>query len=241
MFGCLPLRILFDTGATHCFIAEKCVAKLKLACADCPSLFVRFPDGARIRTGREVLGCPLHIGECEWPSDIIVMPLRTDDIILGMNFLSHYRAVIDLRTRTVTLLASDGSEHQVWGRDPKRNGALISAVRAARLIDQGCTGFWCYAVTADSERPSISEVPVVRDFADVFPDEVPGLPPQRDIDFAIELEPGTRPISRAPYRMAPSEMAELKTRLEELAEKGYIRPSASPWGAPVLFVKKKDG
>ena len=115
MFRGLSLRILFDTGATHCFIAEKCVAKLRLACADCPSMFVRFPDGARIRTGREVLGCPLRIGECEWPSDLIVMPLQTDDIILGMNFLSHYRAVIDLRTRTVTLSASDGSEHQVWG------------------------------------------------------------------------------------------------------------------------------
>ena len=141
----------------------------------------------------------------------------------------------------MTLLASDGSEHQVWGRDPKRNEALVSAVRAARLIDQGCVGYWCYVVAATSERPSVADVPVVSEFADVFPEEISGLPLQRDIDFAIELEPGTRPISRAPYRMAPSEMAELKTQLEDLAEKGYIRPSASRWGAPVLFVKKKDG
>ena len=80
----------------------------------------------------------------------------------------------------------------------------------------------------------MSEVPVVCDFADVFPDELPGLPPQRDLDFAIELEPGTRPISRAPYRLAPSEMAELKAQLEELADKGYIRPSVLPWGASPL-------
>ena len=81
----------------------------------------------------------------------------------------------------------------------------------------------------------------MRDFEDGFLEEMKGLPPHREVDFTIELEPGTRPISRAPYRMAPSEMAELKTQLEDLVEKGYIRPCASPWGAPVLFVQKKDG
>ena len=235
------LAILFDTGATHCFIAESCVARLSLSCTRGPTYIVGMPDGARTRTCREILGCPVRIGEREWPADLIVLRLRTYDVILGMDFMDHYGAIINLRTRTVSILAEDGSEHQVWGSDPKRNGAMISAVRAARLIDQGCTGFWCYALEVDRDRPSISDVPIVRDFADVFPDDLPGLPPPREVDFAIELEPGTRPISRVPYRMAPTEMAELKAQLEELAGKGYIRPSASPWGAPVLFVKKKDG
>ncbi|KAL4014562.1 hypothetical protein IC575_026769 [Cucumis melo] len=83
--------------------------------------------------------------------------------------------------------------------------------------------------------------PVVRDYPDVFPEELPGLPPHREVEFAIELEPGTIPISRAPYRMAPAELKELKVQLQELLDKGFIRPSVSPWGAPVLFVKKKDG
>ncbi|KAA0052060.1 retrotransposon protein, putative, Ty3-gypsy subclass [Cucumis melo var. makuwa] len=82
---------------------------------------------------------------------------------------------------------------------------------------------------------------VVREYPDVFPDELPELPPPREIDFAIELEPNTTPISRAPYRMAPAELKELKVQLQELLDKGFIRPSVSPWGAPVLFVKKKDG
>ena len=77
--------------------------------------------------------------------------------------------------------------------------------------------------------------------SDVFPDELPGLPPDREIEFAIDLAPGTEPVSKAPYRMAPVEMKELATQLQELLEKGVIRPSVSPWGAPVLFVKKKDG
>ena len=75
----------------------------------------------------------------------------------------------------------------------------------------------------------------------MFPDDLPGLPPDREIEFNIDLQPGITPISQAPYRMAPAELKELKVQLQDLLDKGYIRPSVSPWGAPVLFVKKKDG
>ncbi|KAL0448539.1 UNVERIFIED_CONTAM: Transposon Ty3-G Gag-Pol polyprotein [Sesamum latifolium] len=97
------------------------------------------------------------------------------------------------------------------------------------------------APTAPEVSPGVLEVPVVREFPDVFPEELPGLPPHREVDFEIETIPGAAPISIAPYRMAPSELKELKKQLEELLDKGFIRPSISPWGAPVLFVKKKDG
>nr|GFD57779.1 putative reverse transcriptase domain-containing protein [Tanacetum cinerariifolium] len=82
---------------------------------------------------------------------------------------------------------------------------------------------------------------IVSEFPDVFPDELPGIPPVREVEFNIELTPGLEPISKAPYRMAPIELKELKDQLQELLERGFIRPSVSPWGAPVLFVKKKDG
>ena len=87
----------------------------------------------------------------------------------------------------------------------------------------------------------LEDVPVVRDFLDVFPDDLLGLPPEREIDFPIDLVPDTSPISLPPYRMSPIELKELKTQLQELVDGGFIRPSISPWGAPVLFVKKKDG
>ena len=89
--------------------------------------------------------------------------------------------------------------------------------------------------------PDLEDIPVVRDFPDVFPEELLGMPPDRAVEFIVDLKPGTAPISRRPYRMAPHELAELKTQLDASLAKGFIRPSSSPWGCPVLFVTKKDG
>ena len=91
------------------------------------------------------------------------------------------------------------------------------------------------------EAKSLEEVPVVNEYPDVFPEELHGMPPDRDVEFVIDLVPGTAPIAKRPYRMAASELAELKKQLEELQRIAFIRPSSSPWGAPVLFVKKNDG
>ncbi|GKG51502.1 hypothetical protein Tco_0541886, partial [Tanacetum coccineum] len=87
----------------------------------------------------------------------------------------------------------------------------------------------------------LEDVPVIRDFPEVFPEDLPGLLPPRQVEFRIDLIRGAAPVARVPYRLAPSEMKELSKQLQELLEKGFIRPSTSPWGAPVLFVKKKDG
>ena len=86
----------------------------------------------------------------------------------------------------------------------------------------------------------VENIPIVREFPDVFPENLPCLPPDRDVQFSIELKPGTTPISRRAYRMAPKELAKLKTQLQELLEKGFIQPSSSPWCCLALFVKKKD-
>ncbi|KAL0539804.1 hypothetical protein IC582_024025 [Cucumis melo] len=118
---------------------------------------------------------------------------------------------------------------------------VISAMRASKLLSQGTWSILESVMDTKEVDVSLSSEPVVRDYPHVFPEELPGLPPHREIEFAIELEPGTVPISRAPYRMAPTELKELKVQLQELLDKGFIRPSVSPWGALVLFVKKKDG
>ncbi|GKF76040.1 hypothetical protein Tco_0225484, partial [Tanacetum coccineum] len=90
------------------------------------------------------------------------------------------------------------------------------------------------------EKKRLEDVPIVQDFPKVFPEDLSGLPPTRQVEFQIDLVPGAAPVARAPYRLAPSEMKELSEQLKELSDKGFIRPSSSPWGAPVLFVKKKD-
>ncbi|KAL0291293.1 UNVERIFIED_CONTAM: hypothetical protein Sradi_7029400 [Sesamum radiatum] len=109
------------------------------------------------------------------------------------------------------------------------------------LMLEGCEAYLAHVIDAEKVNPTLGEIPVVRNFPEVFPDDLPGLPPHREVDFTIETLPGVAPIFIAPYRMTPVELQELKKQIEELLEKGFIRPSTSPWGAPVLFVKKKDG
>jgi len=118
---------------------------------------------------------------------------------------------------------------------------LVSVMRAHKLLGKGCEWFLRHVVKTEDAGPSLDDIPLAREFPDVFSDEIPGMPPLREVEFCIDLTPGATPISKAPYRMAPAELKELKAQLEELLKKGYIRPNTSPWGAPVLFVKKKDG
>jgi hypothetical protein len=95
--------------------------------------------------------------------------------------------------------------------------------------------------TIEGNKPSPDDHPILREYRDVFSKEVPGLPPRRDIDFSIEITPRAVPMSKTPCRMSTPELVELKLQLKEMMDKGYIRPSVSPWGAPILFVKNKDG
>ena len=125
-------------------------------------------------------------------------------------------------------------------RRPAPSG-LIYAISASCLLQKGCKGYLAHIVDTRSSEVRLEDLPVVRDFLDVFPDDLPGSPPEREIDFPIDLVLGTAPISLPPYRMTPAELKELKTQLQELVDRGLIRPNISPWGAPVLFVKKKDG
>ena len=109
------------------------------------------------------------------------------------------------------------------------------------MLAKGCEAFLACVMADGNGEVSLGDISVVREFPDVFPEDLPGLPLDREIEFSIDLLPGTVPISKAPYRMAPIELKELKVQLQELLDKGFIRPSVSPWGAPVLFVKKRDG
>ena len=118
---------------------------------------------------------------------------------------------------------------------------VISAATARKMVRKGCEAYLAYVIDTVKARPSVSDIPTVSDFPYVFPEELSGFPPQREIEFAIDVVPGVIPVSITPYRMAPTELKELKLQLQELLEKGFIRSSVSPWGAPVLFVKKKDG
>jgi hypothetical protein len=140
------------------------------------------------------------------------------DIILGTDWLSRHHVLIDVVARAIEIHSPICGEITLY------------------LPDQGCTR----SCALNEVESPIERIPVVYEYPDVFPDELSGMPPDRDIEFAIELQPGTAPISNRPYRMPPAELAELKKQLQELLDKGFICPSTSPWGCPALFVKKKD-
>ncbi|GJR71973.1 putative reverse transcriptase domain-containing protein [Tanacetum coccineum] len=122
---------------------------------------------------------------------------------------------------------------------------IISCTKTQKYIEKGCQVYLAQVTSKKAEDKSeerrLEDVPIVQEFPKVFPEDLPGLPPARQVEFQIDLVPGAAPVARAPYRLAPAEMQELSTQLQELSDKGFIRPSSSPWGAPVLFVKKKDG
>ena len=159
-----------------------------------------------------------------------------------MDWLSPNGAVIDCAQQLVRVKTPSGGELVIHGERPQYGPVVCSAARARRYLQQGCAGYVAYVMdTREAGKATVSEVPVVRDFADVFPEELPGIPPERQVEFRIDLIPGAAPIAKAPYRLAPPEMQELSTQLQELLDKGFIHPSSSPWGAPILFVKKKDG
>ncbi|GJT73013.1 reverse transcriptase domain-containing protein [Tanacetum coccineum] len=143
------------------------------------------------------------------------------DVIIGMDWLAYHRALIDCYEKIVRIPLPNGKILEVQGERPEKDLRSLACIKA--------------------DEKKLDDIRVVRDFPEVFPDDLLGLPLVREIEFRIDLIPGASPVVRSPYRLAPSEMLELSNQLKELQEKGFIRPSHSPWGAPVLFVKKKDG
>ncbi|GJY59327.1 putative reverse transcriptase domain-containing protein [Tanacetum coccineum] len=174
--------------------------------------------------------------------------LGSFDVIISMDWLANHRAVIVCDEKImripyaneVLIVQGDGS-----GKEKKSKLSIISCTKTQKYIKKGCQIFLEQVtkkgIEDKSEEKRLEDMPIVRDFPEVFPEDFPGLPPTRQVEFQINLVPGDAPVARAPYRLAPSELQELSTQLQELFDKGFIRPSSSPWGAPVLFVKKKAG
>ncbi|GKC92989.1 putative reverse transcriptase domain-containing protein, partial [Tanacetum coccineum] len=180
--------------------------------------------------------------------DLMLVKLDSSDVIIGMDWLSMYHAMIVCTEKIVripwgeeTLIVHGDESNQ--GNETHLN--IISCTKTQKYLLKRHHVFLAHITTKEtedkSEKKRLEDVPIVRDFPEVFPKDLPGIPPTRQVEFQINLMPGVAPVARAPYRLAPSEMKELSKQLQEQSDKGFIRPSSSPWGAPVLFVKKKDG
>jgi hypothetical protein len=161
---------------------------------------------------------PLDLAGKLYKPSLIVLDGQGLDVILGMGWMRAHKALLDTATQVVQL------DSPIYGTHVLQ---LSSIPVAAPSVHH-------------TAAQNLEDIPVACEFPDVFQKTCPGMPPDQDVEFIIELQPGTVPISRRSYKMTPNELAELKIQLNELLGKGYIRPSSSPWGCPALFVKKKD-
>ncbi|GJU31357.1 putative reverse transcriptase domain-containing protein [Tanacetum coccineum] len=241
--------MLFDSGADRSFVSFTFSDFLDVAPSTLDTSYaVELADG-RISEKNVVLrGCKL--GLLGHPFDIDLMPveLGSFDVIIGMDWLVKYHALIVSDEKVVRIPYGDEvliiqCDDYDGGSKSKLN--IISCTKTQNYIQKGCQDYLVQVTSKKaedkSEKKRLEDVPIVREFSKVFPEDLPGLPPARQVEFQIDLVPGAAPVARAPYRLAPAEMQELSTQLQELSDKGFIRPSSSPWGAPVFFVKKKDG
>ncbi|GKV03839.1 hypothetical protein SLEP1_g16082 [Rubroshorea leprosula] len=235
-------HVLFDSGASHSFIARSYVLKraLPVDISDC-ELHVDTPLGGVMTTREVCRTVDIYVDGRQLSASLFVLDISDFDIILGMDWLSKHFASIDCYRKWVIFNIPGELEFNFQGSVSFGPPVLVSALQAQKYLVNGCQGFIVSITDASSVTSRLEDIPVVHEFPDVFSEDLPGLPPDREVEFAIDLVPGTGPVSKAPYRTAPAELKELKVQLEELLEKGFIRPSVSPWGAPVLFVKKKDG
>ncbi|KAG8473009.1 hypothetical protein CXB51_034924 [Gossypium anomalum] len=168
-------------------------------------------------------------------------PFDEFDVILGMDWLTLHDAIINCKEKVIELKCENGETLLVESDKSEVLSSVISSMSAQRYLRKGYEAYLAYVINTKEVEKKVESVPVVCELTDVFPEELPGLPSVREVEFGIDLILGTAPISIAPYRMAPTELKELKSQLQELTDKGFVRLSFSPWGAPVLFVKKKDG
>jgi hypothetical protein len=212
-----PTLILFDSGASHSFISQKFSAKCQLPFYHTKGSFMIATPGGKIATNQLNRNVPISMGSRIFKTTLLILGLDGMDIILGADWMTQHRVVLDVAARALEI------------RSPTSEGLALY------LPSKDSTRSCAFAMM---ESP-LKKILVICEYADVYPDELPGMPPDWDIEFAIELQPGTSPISKRPYRMPPTELAELKKQLQELLDKGFIRPSTSPWGCPSLFVKKK--
>nr|GEY67282.1 putative reverse transcriptase domain-containing protein [Tanacetum cinerariifolium] len=207
---------------------------------------VELADGQIIRVNTIIRGCTLNFLNHRFNTDLMPVELGSFNVIIGMDWLTTYHAVIVCDEKIVRV--PFGNETLIIRCDGSNNGTqlnIISCTKAQKYLLKGYPVFLANITTKTikdkSEEKRLENVLIVQDFFEVFPEDLPCLPPTRQVEFQIDLIPGVAPVARAPYRLAPAEMKELSDQLQELSDKGFIRPSSSPWGAPVLFVKKKDG
>jgi hypothetical protein len=213
-----PIIILFDSGASHNFISKAYTQTHKLAVKSIDTPYIIRTLGGNVFTKQLVMSTALNLAGKIYKTHLNVQDGQGIDVILGMSWMRDHKALLDTAARIVQL------------------DSPVHGITILQLSTHPITTSSLPHLTA----PSLEDIPVAHEYPDVFPDDLLGMPPDQDVEFTIELQPGTTPISRQPYKMTPKKLAELKVQLNELLDKCFICPSSLPWGYLALFAKKKD-
>ncbi|KAL0346348.1 UNVERIFIED_CONTAM: RNA-directed DNA polymerase [Sesamum calycinum] len=192
------------------------------------NLMVYLPVGRGVVVNSVRKGSLVRIGDVNLPVDLVVMDFKEFDVILGMDWLAQHRAVVDYYKKEVKIESFGQSKIVFVGERQVVPVCVISAIETRRLILEGCEAYLAHVINTEKVNPTLEEILVVRNFPEVFPNDLPGLPPNRKVDFTIETIPGVTPISIAPYGIAPVELQELKKEIEELLEKGVTVKNKYP-------------
>ncbi|GJV00530.1 putative reverse transcriptase domain-containing protein [Tanacetum coccineum] len=213
--------MLFDSGVDYNFVSTTFVPLLDIDPSNLGFNYeIEIASGQLVEINKVIRDCNLEIKGHTFDIDLIPFGHRSFDVIIGMDWLSRHRAKIVYHERVVRIPLPHGEMLKVYRERPEE--------KVKRLM------------SAKTEKPKLKDIAIVQNFSEVFPDDLSRLPPSREVEFRIDLIPGSMPVMKSLYRLAPTEMEELSNQLKELQNKGFIRPSSSPWGTPVLFVKKKD-
>ncbi|GJX15562.1 putative reverse transcriptase domain-containing protein [Tanacetum coccineum] len=227
--------MIFDSGADRSFVSTTFSTLLDITPDTLDvSYAVELADGRISETNTILRGCTLGLLGHPFNVDLMPVELGSFDVIIGMDWLANHHAVIVCDEKIVRI--PYGDEVLIIQGDKSDKGkksklSIISCTKTQKYIKRGCPIFLAQIMKKETEDKSeekrLEDVPIVRDFSEVFPEDLPGLPPTRKVEFQIDLVSGAAPVARAPYRLAPSELQELSTQLQELSDKGFIRPSSS--------------
>ncbi|XP_050875243.1 uncharacterized protein LOC127078866 [Lathyrus oleraceus] len=229
-----PCFILFDCWVTHSFVSIQCMKRIGLqAIPLSPPMVVTTAMDDMVETPLICENCSLSVNDRIFQIDLICLPLKKVDVVLGMDWLSANSVFIGCEEKLIIIPSSEATLRDVL------TTILEGTVGMVNFLFDNEKSVLLVLTKESSDNLSVTQIPVVCEFPEVFPEDVTSLPPEREVEFSIDLIPRTTPISVSPYRMVPIELRELKNQLEELLTKHFIRPSVSPWGGPVLLVRRR--
>ncbi|XP_035834025.1 uncharacterized protein LOC118482595 [Helianthus annuus] len=227
--------VLFDTGADRSFVSTSFRPLINVKPDKLKHKYViELANGKLIETSEIIRGCTLNLENHKFSIDLLPVTLGSFDLVIGMDWFSRNRAEVICGEKTVRIPLPNGEVLIVQGEKGETRMKIISCMKAHKYLRKKYQAILAHIIGQESKERRIEDIPVVRDYPEVFPEDLPGLPPPRQVEFRIDLTPGAAPVAKPPYRLAPSEMKELSNQLQELLDKGFIRPSSSPWGAPII-------